>query len=80
MVVFQNYFKIRSKSIVCLGVFSRQTPVLSLLLVKFEGRRYDEHGNLVDWWQPSSVNEFNNRTECLVKKYSSYRFHTFKVC
>ncbi|XP_042195152.1 endothelin-converting enzyme 2 isoform X3 [Callorhinchus milii] len=37
-----------------------------------QGREYDKDGNLRPWWQNSSVENFKNRTECMVKQYSRY--------
>lgn len=39
------------------------------------GKKYDHEGNVVrDWWQSSSVLEFNKRALCFQEQYSSYRF------
>nr|AMO02506.1 endothelin-converting protein 6 [Tityus serrulatus] len=37
-----------------------------------EGSKYDEFGNLRDWWPPKIMETFHNKTECFVKQYSSY--------
>jgi putative endopeptidase len=37
-----------------------------------EGRKYDEHGNLRDWWQPADVASFRSRAQCFVDEYSSF--------
>lgn len=37
-----------------------------------EGRQFDAHGNLRDWWTPKDASEFSKRTECLVKEYSNF--------
>jgi len=37
-----------------------------------EGRQFDAHGNLQDWWTPADAKEFESRTACLVKEYSSF--------
>lgn len=37
-----------------------------------QGREYDKDGNLRPWWQNSSVEEFKNRTECMVEQYNQY--------
>jgi predicted metalloendopeptidase len=37
-----------------------------------EGRQFDAHGNLRDWWTPADAKEFESRTACVVKEYSSF--------
>lgn len=37
-----------------------------------QGRQYDEHGNLKDWWSPSDVKAFKERAERVVKQYDCY--------
>jgi endothelin-converting enzyme/putative endopeptidase len=37
-----------------------------------EGRQFDAHGNLRDWWSKKDVAEFNKRTACIVEQYSAY--------
>ncbi|MFN8208479.1 MAG: M13 family metallopeptidase [Bacteroidales bacterium] len=37
-----------------------------------QGRLYDKVGNLTDWWTAEDARRFNERTEKLVKQYSSY--------
>ena len=37
-----------------------------------EGRQFDAHGNLRDWWTPRDAAEFKTRVECLAKEYSSF--------
>jgi endothelin-converting enzyme/putative endopeptidase len=37
-----------------------------------EGRQFDAHGNMQDWWTPADAKEFESRTACLVKEYSSF--------
>jgi len=36
------------------------------------GRRYNEHGNLENWWSESSLAQFKERTKCFVDQYSNY--------
>ena len=36
------------------------------------GRRYNELGNLENWWSEDSLAEFNARTKCFVEQYSNY--------
>jgi len=37
-----------------------------------EGRQFDGHGNLKEWWTPADAKEFARRSECLVDEYSSF--------
>ena len=37
-----------------------------------EGRHYDEHGNLRDWWQPADSVTFSREAEKIVTQFSSY--------
>jgi putative endopeptidase len=37
-----------------------------------EGRQYDEHGNLNDWWTPDDAKQFDARAQKLVDQYSGY--------
>ncbi len=37
-----------------------------------EGRQYDGHGNLVDWWTKQDAANFKHRAQCVVDQYSSY--------
>ena len=37
-----------------------------------EGRQYDAHGNLRDWWTPKDAAEFNRRAACVVDQYAHY--------
>jgi predicted metalloendopeptidase len=39
-----------------------------------EGRKYDEDGNLRDWWSADDVKRFEDHAGCLVEEYG--RFHT----
>ena len=34
-----------------------------------QGRQFDGHGNLVDWWTASDTKHFEQRTSCLVTQY-----------
>jgi len=38
-----------------------------------EGRQYDGHGNLVDWWSKDDAAHFKQRTQCLVDQFSGYK-------
>lgn len=37
-----------------------------------QGRQFDAHGNLRDWWTPEDAKAFEERAECFVKEYSSF--------
>lgn len=37
-----------------------------------QGRRYDGHGNLRDWWTPADAEAFEARAECIVKEYGDF--------
>ncbi|MHA3770275.1 M13 family metallopeptidase [Verrucomicrobiota bacterium sgz303538] len=37
-----------------------------------EGRKYDENGNLRDWWKKADAREFDTRAQKLVKQFNSY--------
>ncbi len=38
-----------------------------------EGRQYDGHGNLVNWWTKADAARFRQRAQCVIDQYSSYR-------
>ncbi|KZC11845.1 Endothelin-converting enzyme 1 [Dufourea novaeangliae] len=40
-----------------------------------QGREYDLHGNLNQWWNNATIDRFKNRTECFVEQYSSFEIH-----
>jgi endothelin-converting enzyme/putative endopeptidase len=37
-----------------------------------EGRQFDAHGNLKDWWTPKDSQQFEQRAACVVKEYSQF--------
>jgi putative endopeptidase len=37
-----------------------------------QGRQYDAVGNLRNWWSPSSLTKFKQRSSAIVKQYSEY--------
>lgn len=37
-----------------------------------EGRKFDAHGNLRDWWTPEDEKNFNARAQCIVNQFDSY--------
>jgi putative endopeptidase len=37
-----------------------------------QGRKYDAHGNLSDWWTDQDAKEFEKRAQCFVHEYSAF--------
>ncbi|HEX2686960.1 MAG TPA: M13 family metallopeptidase [Kofleriaceae bacterium] len=37
-----------------------------------EGAQYDAAGNLVNWWQPDTEQQFRQRTRCVIDQYGGY--------
>ena len=37
-----------------------------------QGRHFDEHGNLDEWWKAQDVTAFNQRAQCIVNQYGNY--------
>jgi len=37
-----------------------------------EGRKFDAHGNLKNWWTPQDIKNFNERAQCIEKQFDSY--------
>lgn len=37
-----------------------------------EGRKFDGHGNLTDWWTAEDAKKYEERTACLVQEYSGF--------
>ncbi|HEY8021740.1 MAG TPA: M13 family metallopeptidase [Thermoanaerobaculia bacterium] len=37
-----------------------------------EGRQFDGHGNLKDWWTPADASEFERRATCVADEYSGF--------
>ena len=37
-----------------------------------EGRKFDLHGNMTDWWTAEDAKAFEGRAQCLVDQYGSY--------
>lgn len=37
------------------------------------GRQYDQFGSAFDWWSAGTDAKFEERAQCFVKQYSSYR-------
>ncbi|XP_077300834.1 endothelin-converting enzyme homolog [Arctopsyche grandis] len=36
------------------------------------GRQYDKDGTFVQWWTNSTIDKYENKTQCLVRQYSSF--------
>ncbi|KAF9284348.1 Endothelin-converting enzyme 2 [Linnemannia elongata] len=36
------------------------------------GRRYDETGAIREWWEESSIQEFDTRSQCFIEQYNEY--------
>ena len=37
-----------------------------------KGRQFDPHGNLKQWWNPSSLRNFHNKSNCMENQYNKY--------
>lgn len=37
-----------------------------------EGRQFDLHGNLVDWWNNGTEQQFLERAKCIIEQYSNF--------
>jgi len=37
-----------------------------------QGAQYDAAGNLVNWWQPDTEQQFKQRTQCVIDQYNGY--------
>ncbi|KAK5639439.1 hypothetical protein RI129_011931 [Pyrocoelia pectoralis] len=37
-----------------------------------QGRRYDEHGNLNQWWSLTTMEHYHNKVKCIIEQYSNY--------
>jgi endothelin-converting enzyme/putative endopeptidase len=37
-----------------------------------EGRKFDAHGNLKEWWTPADAKEFEDRVNCVRDQYAQY--------
>jgi len=36
------------------------------------GRHFDKDGNRVHWWTQQTIDNFNDRKQCLINQYSSF--------
>ncbi|KAI4806657.1 hypothetical protein KUCAC02_017472 [Chaenocephalus aceratus] len=38
------------------------------------GRKYDKNGNLHQWWSNSSIDAFNEQSQCMIEQYNAYHW------
>lgn len=38
-----------------------------------QGRQYDFDGNLVDWWDAQTEQQFLEKVQCIIDQYGNYR-------
>lgn len=36
------------------------------------GRRYDENGNLRQWWSDETLRHYHEKVQCIIEQYNSY--------
>lgn len=44
-----------------------------------QGREYDENGNMREWWNNATLQQFKSRTECIEEQYSGYHVQAQNV-
>jgi putative endopeptidase len=44
-----------------------------------QGRQFDGHGNLKDWWTKEDSDKFNEKAECIVNEYSQFSVGDTKI-
>lgn len=44
-----------------------------------EGRQYDSHGELVDWWAPKTSEKYVKKAQLIIDQYSNYTFEGINV-
>lgn len=37
-----------------------------------QGRQFNKEGNLVDWWEPKTKEQYLKRAECIIYQYGNY--------
>lgn len=42
-------------------------------ILKIIGRRYDENGNLKQWWSINTLNHYHKKVQCIIDQYNKYR-------
>ncbi|XP_068141142.1 neprilysin-3 isoform X1 [Drosophila tropicalis] len=40
-----------------------------------QGREYDKFGNINRWWDPKSIERFNEKSECIARQYTGYKMN-----
>lgn len=45
---------------------------LIILLYLLTGRRYDENGNLRQWWSDKTIKHYLEKVDCIIKQYGNY--------
>ena len=53
-------------------IFYLKLDVVSKMLFLCLGRLYDEDGNLSDWWEKATAEEYIRRAKCIVDQYSNF--------
>ncbi|KAL3865324.1 hypothetical protein ACJMK2_006924 [Sinanodonta woodiana] len=43
------------------------------------GRQYDGIGRLMDWWDPTTLEQFNVTTQCMREQYNSYHVNEYQL-
>ncbi|CAJ0939477.1 unnamed protein product, partial [Mesorhabditis belari] len=58
-----------------------QFPFLTIVSHAFDdqGGRYDEWGNLNDWWDAETAQKFADKTQCFVEQYGSVEIKEAKI-
>ncbi len=36
------------------------------------GRQFDKDGNRIPWWTQKTIDQFNDRKQCIINQYSNY--------
>jgi len=36
------------------------------------GRQFDKDGNRIPWWTQQTIDQFNDRKQCIINQYSNY--------
>ena len=44
-----------------------------------EGRQFDGHGNLDDWWTKEDADKFTEKADCIVNEYSQFSVGDTKI-
>lgn len=37
-----------------------------------QGRQFDDQGNLVDWWQTETKDQYLKKAKCIIEQYGNY--------